>query len=332
MKISINNINSIHKIATDYFEGRIAPNDEEALHHFLQTPENRRQFRAWESAWAANSTPDAQTERAWNRFKLQQHARTLIENRKNRTTKRWVWYAAAAVATLLLVTAVGLWRFGAHAAESPYYVVEAARGEKSKVLLADGSVVHLNAKSKLIYDNDFNEANRRVRLVGEGYFEVAKNAALPFVVEVGDDYSVTVTGTKFNVSAYIEDDHIVTSLYEGAVTVAYGDSVVRLSPNEALRLTCSTRTLERCHIDDNSSMQWIYNRLIYNGIAVGELFNRLSRQYNVTLVVDAPALERDTMRIALRNHENFEDVLFALEQVLPIETRLQNDTVFISTH
>ena len=330
MKINLN-FNPIHKIAVDYFEGRIAPNDEHLLCDFLKTPENRAQFHAWEAEWLAHSTPSAQTERAWNRFKLQQNVRTIAEVRPARTHKRWLWYAAAAVATLLLITAVGAWRFVAYDVETPCYAVEAARGEKSKVLLADGSVVYLNAKSKLTYDSGFNEENRHVHLVGEGYFEVAKNAELPFVVEVSDNYTVTVTGTKFNVSAYAEDNHITTSLFEGAVTVACGDSVVRLRPNEALHLTCSTGTLQRYTSGDNSSMEWIHNRLIYNGIAASELFNRLSRQYNVTLMVDAPALEHDTLRIALRNHENFEDVLFALEQVLPIETRLQNDTVFISS-
>lgn len=325
-------IDFFHKIAVDYFEGRIAPNDEETLHGFLQKPENRAQFHAWESEWMAHGTPDTRTERAWNRFKLQQSARTFAENKPKRAQKRWPWYAAAAVATLLVATALGAWHFAARgvADNTPCYAVEAARGEKSKILLSDGSTVYLNAKSKLMYGSGFNENDRRVRLVGEGYFEVAKNAGLPFVVEVGDDYTVTVTGTKFNVSAYAEDGHITTSLFEGSVEVVCADSMVRLRPNEALKLTCATNALELHRIGDDSAMKWIHNQLIYDGIAAGELLNRLSRQYNVTLVTDAPSLERDTMRIALRNHEKFEDVLFALEQVLPITTRLSNDTVFIS--
>lgn len=317
------------KIANDYFEGRIAPADEAVLCDFLRTPANRVQFHAWESEWMAHRMPNVHTERAWNRFKLEQKARLFAERRTTQHSHR-LWYAAAAVVLLLMATALGVWNFAARSGNDvPCYVVEAARGEKSKVLLADGSVVFLNAKSQLIYGSGFNEDNRHVRLVGEGYFEVAKNADLPFVVEVGDDYTVTVTGTKFNVSAYAEDGQITTSLFEGSVLVACADSIVRLQPNEALKLTCATHTLELQSTDD-SPMKWIENQLIYNDISVGDLFRRLGRKYNMTLVTDAPVLENDTMRIALRNHENFEDVLFALEQVLPIATRLSNDTVFIT--
>lgn len=298
------------KIANDYFEGRIAPADEAVLCDFLRTPANRVQFHAWESEWMTHRMPNVHTERAWNRFKLEQKARLFAERRTTQHSHR-LWYAAAAVVLLLMVTALGVWNFAARSGNDvPCYVVEAARGEKSKVLLADGSVVFLNAKSQLIYGSGFNEDNRHVRLVGEGYFEVAKNTDLPFVVEVGDG-------------------QITTSLFEGSVLVACADSIVRLQPNEALKLTCATHTLELQSTDD-SPMKWVKNQLIYNDITVGDLFRRLGRQYNMTLVTDAPALENDTMRIALRNHENFEDVLFALEQVLPIATRLSNDTVFIT--
>jgi transmembrane sensor len=320
-----------HKISLDYFEGRIAPADEALLREFLLSPENREQFHAWENEWMMRSAADESTERAWKRFKLQQNARELAKSQKQtRLNFRW-WYAAAAAVALLLGV-VGLWAFISEndAIETePCYAVEAAQGQKSKVQLADGSVVYLNAKSRLVYDSKFNVENRCVQLVGEGYFEVAKNAELPFVVEVGDDYTVTVTGTKFNVSAYAEDDQITTSLFEGSVRVVCGDSVFHLTPSDELRYCCSSSQFEHLRSDE-SPMMWVHNQLVYDDISVGELFNRLSRQYGITLVSEVPDIEDEQMRIALRNHEKIEEVLVALEQVLPIDTRLKNDTLFVT--
>ncbi len=319
-----------HKISLDYFEGRIAPADEALLRDFLLPAENREQFHAWENEWMLRSAADERTERAWNRFKLQQNARELAKSQKHtRLNFRW-WYAAAA-AVALLFGVVGLWAFISEnetIETEPCYAVEAAQGQKSKVQLADGSVVYLNAKSRLEYDSKFNVENRCVQLIGEGYFEVAKNADLPFVVEVGDDYSVTVTGTKFNVSAYAEDEQIITSLFEGSVRVACGDSVFNLTPSESLRY-CSNNSQFEHFRSDESPMMWVHGQLVYDDISVGELFNRLSRQYGMALVNEMPDIEDEQLRIALRNHEKIEEVLVALEQVLPIDAQLQNDTVFI---
>ncbi|HEX3008177.1 MAG TPA: FecR family protein, partial [Bacteroidales bacterium] len=94
---------------------------------------------------------------------------------------------AAIVIVALLTGAMLSYLFFSKKNENPvsYYQVKAPLGGRSELTLPDGSVVWLNAGSSIRYDNRFNERNRNLYLEGEGYFKVAKNKKLPFIVKTG---------------------------------------------------------------------------------------------------------------------------------------------------
>ena len=73
------------------------------------------------------------------------------------------------------------------------------RGGMYLLTLSDSTRVWLNADSRLEYPLAFSGNMREVKLKGEAYFEVVKNAEAPFVVktDLGD---IKVLGTQFNVS------------------------------------------------------------------------------------------------------------------------------------
>lgn len=79
------------------------------------------------------------------------------------------------------------------------------------MVLPDSSVVTLNHGSRLSYSTDYNKSSRDVRLVGEACFQVARNEHVPFIVKTRQ-IDVKVLGTVFNVSAYGEEEEVVTSL------------------------------------------------------------------------------------------------------------------------
>ncbi|GAB3647216.1 FecR domain-containing protein [Echinicola sediminis] len=97
---------------------------------------------------------------------------------------------------------------------------ENARGQKSKVVLSDGTTVWLNSSSKLSYINGFTDSLREVYLEGEAYFEVAKNKNKPFVVHSGK-LRTTVVGTAFNVRHYPSDSFPSLFLAEGKVNYSH---------------------------------------------------------------------------------------------------------------
>ncbi len=72
--------------------------------------------------------------------------------------------------------------------------------------LPDGSIVWLNADSRLSYSESFGRKNRNVRLEGEGYFEV-EHGEHPFVVQT-DSAQIKVLGTKFDIKNYSDENYV----------------------------------------------------------------------------------------------------------------------------
>lgn len=103
-------------------------------------------------------------------------------------------------------------------AVAPINTISTKYGSRTKVELPDGSVVWLNAGSKLTYDKDFGNSLREVNLVGEGYFDVVHNAEKPFIIHTSF-FDIKDLGTQFNVKCYPEDKTTETSLVEGSVEI-----------------------------------------------------------------------------------------------------------------
>ncbi len=117
-----------------------------------------------------------------------------------------------------------------------------SKGQKSRLILSDGTKIWLNSESTLKYPSVFDKKKREVILVGEAYFEVQKHGNnVPFIVKTSE-IDIEVTGTSFNVMAYPHEDIIETTLVEGSVTlIRKGDKSsymkpVYLKPNEKATL------------------------------------------------------------------------------------------------
>lgn len=198
------------------------------------------------------------------------------------------------------------------------FALETAYGEKSKLILADGTVVWLNAGSSLQYAGNFNSKNREVFLTGEAYFEVTKQSdGTPFVVKT-DQYSVLVKGTKFNVSSYPEDLSAKTTLLEGSIDILYKGRHIPVAPGELLSLDKQNGSFSRQKVQASQYKSWTEGRVEYDKITLNELAVRLSRKYDVQIHL-GDDLEKDmAFRVSLRNEETVGDVLHALSEIIPI--------------
>ncbi|MET6996418.1 FecR domain-containing protein [Chitinophaga defluvii] len=89
----------------------------------------------------------------------------------------------------------------------------------SSVMLSDGSKVWLNVESTLRFPVAFSSKERKVRVTGEAYFEVSKDASRKFLVET-EGATTEVLGTHFNVNTYEKPEEVLVTLLEGAVRVS----------------------------------------------------------------------------------------------------------------
>jgi len=178
-----------------------------------------------------------------------------------------------------------------------YNTLSTPRGGEYKLILPDGSKVWLNAASSLRYPTVFTGNTREVELNGEGYFEVAKNAAKPFHVKTGVQ-DIEVLGTHFNVNAYSDEERIKTTLLEGKVKVVNDGKTAILKPGEQAIAIASPLTTDHAdsrhpdkvgnsplsidHSPDlEATIAWTTGKFIFREQRIENIMKQISRWYNV---------------------------------------------------
>lgn len=321
-----------HQLAIRYFEGRIAPFEEEILFRFVKdAPSNERLFRQWEKEWMLSYKWDPEVSDEWRQLQRRMQVRQSLDgafSTKRRQLQRLI--AVAAIACLLLLGSIyGYHLYWNREIANNLFALEMAYGEKSKLILADGTAVWLNAGSSLRYTGTFNSKNREVYLTGEAYFEVAKDPdGTPFVVKT-DQYSVWVKGTKFNVSSYPEDVTAQTTLLEGSIDILYKGRHIPVAPGEWLGFDKQNGSFSRQRVRAVQYKSWTEGRVEYDKITLKELAVRLSRMYDVQIHLEDD-LEKDmAFRVSLRNEETVGDVFSALSEIIPIRYERQGRDIYI---
>jgi len=154
------------------------------------------------------------------------------------------------------------------------------RGGEYQLVLPDGTKVWLDAGSSISYPVVFTGNARRVRLTGQGYFEVAKNKDKPFYVEVNRS-EVKVLGTHFNISAYEEDPENTTTLLEGSVQISKNGEAALLKPGQQASIGAGSDhiVVSEANIDD--VMAWKSGYFIFNDDDIRAIMRKVSRWYDV---------------------------------------------------
>ncbi|WP_343702862.1 FecR domain-containing protein [Chitinophaga sp.] len=167
-----------------------------------------------------------------------------------------------------------------------YHKLSTPRGGQFKVTLPDGTRVWLNSASSLRYPTAFTGKERTVELEGQGYFEVAQNAAQPFKVMV-QGMEVQVLGTHFDVMAYGDEATINTTLLQGAVKVKAGENVRLLQPEQEAVLDRQSRRVTVQQADVKKVMAWKNGLFVFNNMALPAILREVARWYDVDIVYQA---------------------------------------------
>jgi ferric-dicitrate binding protein FerR (iron transport regulator) len=164
------------------------------------------------------------------------------------------------------------------------------------VNLSDGTKVWLNSKSSLKYPVEFNRGQRTVTLEGEAYFEVSKNPHRPFTVKTKSG-NVTVLGTHFNVSSYVEDNNFATTLAEGKVKVSgFGtsteNSAVILKPGQQAQINEGSDVVKITEVDPQTYTSWKDGKFYFENENLKSILNKMSRWYNFKVHFENKSLEQ----------------------------------------
>lgn len=257
----------------------------------------------------------------------------IVRKIRREESRKWGYRAAAVVLPLLFTASLALLLFGRPEKKAvSYREILVAKGEQLQVLMPDGSRIWLNADSRLVYPDNFNEKERTVKLEGEAYFEVAKEPDKPFRVEL-ETLDIVVTGTSFNVTAYPEDSLIQTCLAEGAIRLCNriipDKEDLSMHPGEVASFS---KNSGQCRVDTTddavSYSAWKGDRLIFKKTPLREVLKVLERKFDRIFEVEDPALYRYTYTITF-NHVSLREILEDMQRITPVRFRSYEENYIV---
>lgn len=191
-------------------------------------------------------------------------------------------------------------------------------GARTKFQLPDGTTGWLNGGSSLKYTHSFL-SKRNIDLVGEAWFEVAHNEKRPFVVHT-KVLDIKVLGTKFNVTAFPEENVTEVVLLEGKVKVnGYNDSYVAdVKPDQKLTFDNNLLAGTIQEVKASQFSAWKDGLMVFRNEPLSEVLRRVSRWYNVDIVLNDPELENFRYRATFQE-EQVEEVIHLISLTVPIE-------------
>lgn len=299
----------IDLLVTEYLSGNLDEGSFEELKAWCRQSEEhcryvRDRIEVWFSSGIAAGTDGFDKEEAFIRFRKRveealavQAAGRMPEAAGKRDVAvqkkiyRFTWktfYKVAAVVLVILLPLAGYWK-GQDTLKGTFadMVVEAPMGARTKLYLPDGTLVWLNAGSRIIYSQGFGMDERRLELEGEGYFEVVKNKDLPFEIHT-QEVGLRVLGTKFNFRNYPDDEEVTVNLLEGKISLHNGIKVMPelyLDPDEKMVMNKQTGEMVKMKSRAENSMLWTQDELFFDEELLADIAKKLMRSYNVRIEI-----------------------------------------------
>lgn len=165
-------------------------------------------------------------------------------------------------------------------------------GNRSKIKLSDNTTAWLNAGSRLIYPSEFEDDKREVLLFGEAFFEVAKDTERPFIVKT-TDLTIKVLGTKFNISAYPDENVIQTVLAEGKIALRrnnagfFEDDII-MSPQQMVWFNKKTNATKIGKVDVSYYTLWKDGLVKFSNQDLSRVIKQVERFYNISFKFKNP--------------------------------------------
>lgn len=204
--------------------------------------------------------------------------------------------------------------------------ISTPKGGTYEIVLRDGSHVWLNADSKLEFPAVFASSGRVVKLIGEGYFEVAKNQNSPFrVITKGQE--IKVLGTHFNVDAYANEKVIRTTLLEGLVSIS-GNGVDELL-HPGFQALNTGNQISIAKIDVSTAVAWKNKQFIFEREDIKSIMRKVERWYDVE-VVYTDMVSEETFSGGVSRFDNLSEVLKSLESTGKVSFKVKGRVVYVS--
>lgn len=241
------------------------------------------------------------------------------------------WYMIAAGISLIVLSILFLWN---SPKEKIMLTHETVAGQRSTVTLSDGTTIRMNAKSKLVYPQEFTKDKREVFLEGEAFFDVVPDPDKKFMIRSGG-LITTVLGTSFNI--YTKDTLTEVAVITGTVRVAPAkvgaeepDKELTLVPNEVMSYNATDRSMRKDSTDVSHLIAWRDDKIQFDGQTVGEVAKILERLYGIKITVSDQRLINCIAYYGTHKNVTLKKILGTLEYTHKINYEFTQDGVVLS--
>ena len=314
-------------IIKKYLEGEATAAEQMQLLEWLRRKENRLIFNSYSLSWKesldSDKLPD-ESQESWNKIQSVLLEKSYKQWQYSRKTQFFFRYAA--VFFFVVILSGLLFYVIRSKPELLYTRVMAENGQISKVELPDGSQVWLNSGSEIIYSSLFASTNRNIQLSGEAYFNVSHNEQLPLVVNCGE-LQVKVLGTRFNVAAYKENNHVDVVLEEGSVELL--DTKVesfnyRLKPGERAVFNTTEQKMTVSNVNTTKFTSWKAGIINIYDQSMEQVVKRLETRYNQRFMYSED-IKNLRYTFTIKN-EPLDEIIQLMEKITPVKA-VQNEDI-----
>jgi len=314
------------------------------------TNKEKQKFEKWKTAKDSNLQLYNKTVEIWNkssyfskaeinddRLKVQVEINHQLQSKIAKSSTITLIYKLVAILVIPIALAISWYIVQhSHSAEKEVQICKiiSPKGNISKCILPDSTIVWINTNSTVSYDiNSFNTDNREINLNGEAFFNVSKNKHKPFKVltTLGD---IKVTGTKFNIKACSGSCLLETTLNEGSIELlvkSNSQSPITLSPGERAVYNSTSNKITIKKVNTEIFSAWRKGEIIFKDATLADLILELERIYDIKFQLDDKKIGAFRFRGMFRYNNNLIDALEKIKKTADVDYQIKNKEVKLIT-
>jgi ferric-dicitrate binding protein FerR (iron transport regulator) len=313
-----------------YSEGKLNLKEQIDLSEQLADPENHIAEEVLNNEWNSQLDSKIISDKDFNPILDRVHHHIRLNEGDEPIRINWLQgfqRVAAILIVPLLLSFLGYYYFQVKSPAIPvsFAEIQCPMGVRTKFQLPDGSTGYLNSGSSLRYPAQFI-GERKVELIGEAFFDIMHNAEIPFHVNT-KNLDIKVLGTTFNVIANEDEQTEEIVLQSGKVDVSSksGEQLSVMRPNEQLTLNIEKQTIMKNEVEASQYTTWKEGKLVFRNEDMQKVARRLSRWYNVDVIIDDRMLEAYTFHATFAD-EPLDEVLKLLSMTTPLSFKEEKRT------
>lgn len=309
----------------------------ELLAWIQQSEENRKEYIRYKNLWAL-----LQKGREMDEKKITEDF-LLVKVRMKKSRSRFIFSELMKYAAIIVLALVSGYFLHSVLLNSGQQVtmneISVPNGNRSLVVLPDGSKVWITNGSKLTYPENFEGKTREIYLEGEAFFTIAADKKKPFFVHLGA-HRIKVLGTEFSVVAYPDDQTVRVDLVSGKVQMDVNDGKrpgtyqsYYLEPLHSLVLDRTSGKLRESAIPDGFYKYWQEGIYEFKNESFYSLAVRMERIYGVKVVFDDNNISQRTFTGAFRIDSNIYTIMETFKRASgkPFKYTMDNKRIYINS-